>query len=240
MKAEQEHGSGDEDADRPPGRPAPVVALGDAEHEDAEPGGDEQGAEDVEARLALVAALGEKHRRHDQRDDPDRDVDVEDPRPRQEVDEDAAEQDAGCGADAADRTPRAEGDVALTALAEHGGQDREGGRGDRGRTEALECAGGDERALTPGEAAQQRPDREDDEPDHEDAPATEQVGEAAAEQQEATEDEGVGRDDPLQVLLRESEVGLDRGQRNVDDRDVQHHHELHHAEQQQGDPLAPV
>ena len=197
------------------------MALGDPEHEDAEPGGDEQRAEDVEARLALVAALGEQERSHDQRDDPDRDVDVEDPRPREEVDEDAAEQDAGCGTDAADRAPRAEGDVALTALAEHRRQDREGRRRDRRGTEALERAGGDERALTPGEPAEQRADREDDEPDHEDAATPEQVGEAAAEQQEAAEDEGVGRDDPLQVLLREPEVGLNRRKRDVDDRDVE-------------------
>ena len=71
-----------------PERPAPVVALGDPEHEDAETRGDEHGAEDVEARLALVAALGEQDRGSDQRDDPDRDVDEEDPGPREQVDED--------------------------------------------------------------------------------------------------------------------------------------------------------
>ena len=47
---------------------------------------------------------------------------------REDVDEDAAEQDAGGGADAADRAPRAEGDVALATLAEHRRQDRERGR----------------------------------------------------------------------------------------------------------------
>ena len=94
--------------------------------------------------------------------------------------------------------------------------------------------------LAPGEAAEERADREDDEPDHEDPPPAEQVGEPAAEEQEASEDERVGGDHPLQVLLREVEVGLDRGQRDVHDRDVEHDHELHHAEQQQPDPLAPV
>ena len=58
----------------------------------------------------------------------------------------------------------------------------------------------------PGEPAQERAEREDDEAEHEDAPAPEQVGSAAAEQQEAAEDERVGADHPLQVFLREAEV----------------------------------
>ena len=89
-------------------------------------------------------------------------------------------------------------------------------------------------------AAEERADGEDDEADHEHTPPAEEVGEAPAEEEEASEDERVGGDHPLQVLLREPEVGLDRGQRDVDDRDVEHDHELHHAEQQQRDPLAPV
>ena len=153
----------------------------------------------------------------DQGGDPDGDVDEEDPLPRQEVDQNAAEQNAGSGADAADRAPGAEGDVALTSLAEHRRQDREGGGRDRGCAETLERAGRDQRSLAPREPAQERADREDDQPAQEDPPSSEQVGEATTEQQEAAEDERVGRDHPLQVLLGESEVDLDRREGHVHD-----------------------
>ena len=54
---------------------------------------------------------------------------------------------------------------------------------------------------------------------------------APAEEQESAEHERVGADHPLQVLLREVEIGLDGGERDVHDRDVEHHHELHAAEE---------
>ena len=183
---------------------------------------------------------GRRRRRGDQRDDADGDVDEEDPRPRQQVDEDAAEEDAGSGADAADRTPGAECDVALAALAEHRRQDREGGRRDRRCAESLQSPGRDQRGLTPRQPAEQRAEGEDDEADHEDAPPPAQVGEPASEEQEAAEHERVRRDHPLQVLLREPEVDLDRRQRDVHDRDIENDHELHHAQQEQCDPLASV
>ena len=86
--------------------------------------------------------------------------------------------------------------------------------------------------------ASSEPTREDGEAGDEHAAAPEQVGRAAAEQQEAAEDERVGADHPLQVLLREPEVGLDRGQRDVHDRDVEDDHELHDAEEGECPPFA--
>ena len=46
---------------------------------------------------------------------------------------------------------------------------------------------------------------------HEETPSPEQVAEPAAEQERPAEEDGIGRDDPLQARLREAEVGLDRG-----------------------------
>ena len=68
--------------------------------------------------------------------------------------------------------------------------DERGGR-DRGRAEALERTGADQRGLRPGETAQQRADGEEHEAGHEDAPASENVGRAAAEEQEPAEDQRV-------------------------------------------------
>ena len=69
----------------------------------------------------------------------DRDVDEEDPLPAQRVGEDAAEQDARRGAEAADRAPDAERDVALAPFGERRREDRQRrGRDDR-RAEPLEA-----------------------------------------------------------------------------------------------------
>ena len=74
------------------------------------------------------------------------------------VGEDPAEQDAGRGAEAADRAPGAERDVALAALGERRREDRQRGRRDDRRAEALEGAGGDQRRLRPGQAGEERGD----------------------------------------------------------------------------------
>ena len=87
-----------------------------------------------------------------------------------------------------------------------------------------------------GEPARQRGEREEDEAEEQDAPAAEQVGETAAEKEEATEGEDVGVDDPGQARLAEVERRADRRQRHVDDRRIEDDHELCDAEQDQGDP----
>src|SRR5260221_426940 len=50
-----------------------------------------------------------------------------------------------------------------------------------------------------------------------------------AEHEESGEDDRVRIDDPLQVHRSEAEVGLDRGQGDVDDGQVKDHHELRYA-----------
>ena len=62
------------------------------------------------------------------------------------------------------------------------------------------------------------------------------VADAAAEEQEAAEGEGVTRDHPLAVGVGEVEVMLRGGQRNVDDRVVEDHHQLGHAQDRQDPP----
>ena len=102
----------------------------------------------------------------------------------------------------------------------------------------LEGSGDDQRFVAPGEAGEQRGDAEDDEAGDEQPSSAEEIGGAAAEQQEASEEQRVGADHPLEVLLRETEVDLDRGKRDVHDRDVQDDHELHRGEQGERQPLA--
>ena len=73
-------------------------------------------------------------------------------------------------------------------------------------------------------------------PRHEDFAPAEQVGRAAAEQEEAAEGEDVGVDDPGQVLLGEVERVADRRQGDVDDRGVEDDDELGRGQQDQGPP----
>ena len=68
---------------------------------------------------------------------------------------------------------------------------------------------------------------------HEHDAPPEDVRQTPAEQQEAAEDERVGADHPLQVLLREPEIRLNRRKRDVDDRDVEDDQELRDAEKRQ-------
>src|SRR5439155_1095483 len=81
--------------------------------------------------------------------------------------------DAGRGAEAADRAPDAERNVALTALGERRREDRQRRRGDHRRAEPLERARRDQRPLRPGQARQQRGEREQDDAGEEEPPPTE-------------------------------------------------------------------
>ena len=190
-------------------------------------------------RWARAARLGgqEQRRQHDGRD-PDRDVDEEDPRPAQVRGQHAAEQHADGRAGAGSGAVDPEREVPLAALGERGHQQRERRRREQRAAEALEGAEADQRGLRPGEAAEQRADGEEGEPRDEQPPAPEQVGEPAAEQQDAAEHDRVGGDHPLQVRLREVQVGLDRRQRDVHDRDVEDDHELRGDDQCECAPAA--
>src|SRR5437870_8836701 len=99
--------------------------------------------------------------------------------------------------------------------------------------EPLSEAGTDEQRAAVGQAARERGAREDDEPGDEHEPATEQIGHPRAEQEEAAVGEEITVDDPLQALLAEAEVVLDRRQGDVEDRGIEYVHELDEAEQQQ-------
>jgi hypothetical protein len=183
-------------------------------------------------------ALRDEAHGADDAEDADRHVDEEDPLPAQQLRQDAAEQHAGGSPDGAHRPPVAERAIALVALREGGGDDRQRGGRDDGAAEALHGARDDQRGLVGRQATGQRGEGEEQHPGHEDAPAPEQVRRAAAEEQEAREGQRVGVDDPLQVDGGEAEVLADRRQRDVDDGDVEDDHELGQAGQGQDPTLA--
>jgi hypothetical protein len=74
---------------------------------------------------------------------------------------------------------------------------------------------------------------EDDQPDPEHAGPAEQVGEPAAQQQESAERDGVPTDQPLQRGRADVQARLDRWKRDIDDGEIEHHHELRHGQHDQ-------
>ncbi len=149
--------------------PAGLGRLDDRVDEQGERGGDRQRAGRViPAPLDRAAAVAQQARRQHQRDHADGDIDEEDPLPA-DVGQRAADQPARGAADAAERAPDPERLVALGAFLEGRGDDRERRRGhDRG-ADALQRPRGDQRRRRPREPAQQRGEREQHQPGHEDA-----------------------------------------------------------------------
>ena len=78
--------------------------------------------------------------------------------------------------------------------------------------------------------------REQADAGEEDAPAPDQVAEAPRQQQQPAEGDQVGVDDPREARRGEAQVVLDRGQRDVDDRHVEHDHQHPDAQHVQRDP----
>ena len=157
--------------------------------------------------------------------DPDRDVDEEDPVPVEHVGEDPAEEDADRAAAGGDEAEHAHRLRALAGLGEQHHHQRETDRGDHRAAEPLHRARDDERALRGREAAGERGDGEERDPDQEQPPVAEQVAEAAAEQEEPAEGQQVGVHDPGERGLVEAEILPDRRQGDVHDRRVEHDHQ---------------
>jgi hypothetical protein len=170
------------------------------------------------------------------RGDTDRDVHEEDPVPAEQVGQDAAEQHAD-GPSA--REHEADHPHRLGALGVIGEEDhdqRQRDRGHDGAAEPLDRARDDQERLGGRQAAQQRRDRELSDPEQEDALLPEEVSEAARQQQEASEREQVGVDDPGKRGFGEAQVGADRRQRDVHDRRVEHDHQIGQTEHVQRQP----
>ncbi len=203
----------------------------------AERAGDRAGQVEP-AGVALGLGQGARGQQGDQK--PDRHVHEQHPAPGEVGGEHAADEQADGRAGDAHGGVDAHGPVAFPALREVGRDQRQSGRRDDRTAHALQGARGQQPGLGVGETAEQRGDREQDDPGDEDPLAAEDVAGPAAEQQQAAEGQRVGVDDPLQAGAGEAERGLDVRQRDVDDGGVQHHHELRGGDDQQGQAQMPV
>ena len=121
---------------------------------------------------------------------------------------------------------------------EGGGDDRERGRVHQRRAHSLDDARSDQEVRAGREAAGERGEGEDGEADDEDPPPAEHVGELAARQHQDGERERVAVHDPLELGEADVQVALDRGQRDVHDRVVEHDHEQAERDRRERPPLA--
>ncbi len=176
-------------------------------------------AEVVDLGFARGFARRQHRGDHGQRHQPDGQVDVEDPPPRDRIDEEAAEQRSDHGGDA-EHGP----EIALIAppLARRDDVADDGERHDHeaAAAEPLERAERDQLGHALGEPAQRRADQEDDERCLQQPLAAEEVAELAVQRPHHCRCEQIRGDDPRE-LRDASEVADDRRQRGRDDRLVE-------------------
>ena len=162
--------------------------------------------------------------------DRDGHVDQKGPAPGGELGQHAAEDEPDGRTAAGDAAVDGEGTGPLLGLGEGDREQRQGGGcHDRGEG-TLEGAGAEEHGGVLGQAPECRGGGEADEADHEHPLAPEVVGDAAAEEQQAGEREGVGGEHPLAVGRRDVQGPLSGGQGDDHDRGVEHDHELGHRD----------
>ncbi len=175
-----------------------------------------------------------------QRGEPDRDVDEEDPVPAERLGEYAAGQQAERAAGDRHEHVRAHRAGAIGRLGELGDDDREDHRRLERGADALQEAGADQETLGWRDAAQHRRDGEDDQAEHEHALATDEIAEPSGQQQEAAERDQERVDHPGEVALGEVQIVLDRRERDVHDRRVEHDHQLRQADDHERHPAPAV
>jgi hypothetical protein len=135
-----------------------------------------------------------------------------------------------------DTSPDPDRSSALTRRKRRG-DDREGGGVHQGGAGPLSDACRDQHLPAGGEAAAERRDGEDGDPDDEECAATVRVRELAADQHQRRERQGVPAHDPLELGEADTEVALDGGQRDVHDGVVEHDHEEPERDGRERPPL---
>jgi hypothetical protein len=221
--ADENHSAGAKDPDRR-GSPG-VSAATEARHQDERGRGQGQHCRAGVVDDVMHTAEPARHLTgdHDERNQPDRHVDVEDPAPGQVIDEHPAEQRAHNARHAEDGTEQAHVAAALAGR-DDVADDRLGADHQTTAAEALDRAERDELDHGVAEPGQNRAGEEDHDRGLEDRLAPEQVAELAVERGRGGRGDEVGRDDPGQVV-QAAEVADDRGEGGRDDRLVERRQE---------------
>lgn len=152
------------------------------------------------------------------------------------LDEEAAEDGPGGGADRGDGCPDADGGGTLPPVGKDRPEDGERGGHDHGAADTEEHPGPDEDRGFGGERGDRRGDAEERVPEEEDSAPSDPVAESAEEDEERGTDQGVGVDDPEQRGGAGAQVLGERGDRDMKDGRVEGDDEKADAEDDENDP----
>lgn len=188
----------------------------------------------------MRAAAGQEAQACDEDGDADGDVDEEDPVPVQGVDDEAAQQHADGAAARRDEAEVGHRLGARARLLEEVHDEGEGDGGLDGGADALHGARCHQGGGAGRKPARQRGEREEHDAAEEEAARPVQVAHPSTQQKEAPEGEHERVDDPGEARRRETQVGLDGGQRDIDDGGVEHFHQCAEAEHDEGEPASAV
>ena len=186
--------------------------------------------------MRLVARLVDEEVARDDPEDPDRDVDEEDPAPVEVFGDEPADEGADRKSERRGSGPDADRGPTLTRR-KRGRDDRERRRVHEGGTCSLQDTSRDEHLPGAREPAEERGAGEDDNSDDEDQPTAIGVCDLAADEHQCGERQRIARDDPLELGEIRIEIALDRRQRNVHDGVVEHDHEQAERDRPQREPL---
>ncbi len=170
--------------------------------------------------------------------DADRHVDEENPPPREVVGNQAAKEQAEGAAGSRYGRVGAQRAVAPAPFWKRVGDQRQRGWSDDRGPDALRSPGDDQPGRRGGKPSREGTEREQEHAGDEHAAPSEQIAGATAEEQQAAECQGITVDYPLQAGWREVQSPLDRRQRDVHDRGVEHHHELCDRDDDEGEAEA--
>jgi hypothetical protein len=239
LEPDEARGRGEADRARDehrPACPAHVGALDEREHDAGQPKDRQSGAQQVERRRSLPRRLRQQRVPGRHRDERERHVDEEHRLPAEGRHEDAAHHRPQAHPDARERRPDRQRARAFLGR-EHHRQQRQRRWQHARRARPHEGPRADELAGRPRERREDRGRGERREAAEEHEAASEAVGEAAADEQEARERHEEPVDDPLQLADAGPQVIRDRRKRDVDRRHVHRADEHRHADHQQ--PLPP-
>ena len=201
--------------------PAQAVSLDDRVGQRRERNDHQHLSDRVKATGARSARARYEQRRQHDRNQADRQVHEKHRAPAPNVDQGAADDRAERHADAEDRAPDADRLRALARILEDVAHDRHRDRIEHRAADRLKYASADQQTEARGQRAQQRGEREHDQPGLERPLAADPVGRRARQHQQAREHQCVGVDRPLKPRDRRVQRLVDRRQRHVHDRRIE-------------------
>jgi hypothetical protein len=219
--------------------PSPGWWVKDEHHTD-----DRQGdAAPIHASMMQARAFGQDRPASHQHEQADWQVDQENPAPAEaeevECDQAAAEHRADDDGQPGHGPGKAEGGGALV-LGEARVNDGQHLRHHQRGAGTLKQPPGDQRGAVRCQATQRRGKREQPDPGEKDLAVAEKIAETATREKPECEDQQIAGNHPLQRCDAGTCRPLDRGQRNVDDGDVEQVHEIGEKQDEQRLPALGI